>query len=326
MKISASKLKCLESCAVLWWFKYKLYLPEPPSIALKSGSCTHKILEVLSEDIWKDEVLATITAKTLTPKIKDFIIETTKQYGVAGVVNGEEKLDDLIPEMVLNGLLADFYCEGYKQIGSETKFNIKLESGTELNGIIDRLSENNDGLMLVSDFKTNRAVFKGESDLESNTQAMFYSLYVLKKYGKKCKVRFIFLRHRDNPFLELQFTEDELNGFAEYIKSQDIRMEKMNFELAQTDMAAKKDYPKDGGFGGPLLCGRGREIGQLKKNGALLYQCPFKHPFEYYVVGKDKLLVKPESGTFKTMKFDGCPAFSRYRPQPVSKMEEIFDF
>ena len=78
---------------------------------------------------------------------------------------------------------------------------------------------------------------------------------------------------------------------------------------------------KDDGFCGPLNCGFAKHKGQLKKDGTLMWHCPFKFDFEYYSLtdetGKviknsfSKEDLDESKGSIELKKYDGCPAHNQ---------------
>ena len=129
--------------------------------------------------------------------------------------------------------------------------------------------------------------------------------------------------------LELQLTlvQNYLNNFTE--------------EDAVSNFAADQGYPKDGTFGGPLMCGKdGFKISKGKPligpdgNPVVAYICPYRKPIEYVVlkdaVGSviksffkddpslDTLSLK-EGESLSEVTYDGCPRWNK-------DISEIDDF
>ena len=95
-----------------------------------------------------------------------------------------------------------------------------------------------------------------------------------------------------------------------------------NEKTALSNLAARQEFPKDGSFTGPLLCGFAKKPGQLKKNGEKMFHCAFKFPKTYFALldekgeivktsdNKDDLIkLKTEKNILKKMEYKGCPAF-----------------
>jgi hypothetical protein len=90
------------------------------------------------------------------------------------------------------------------------------------------------------------------------------------------------------------------------------------------NFAASQPYPTDKSFSGPLQCGFAKEKGQLKVDGTLMWHCPFKWNFDYFVVydesgeriksyheneWNEKLV--PLGGKFEKQTYKGCPRFNK---------------
>lgn len=91
---------------------------------------------------------------------------------------------------------------------------------------------------------------------------------------------------------------------------------------AISNMAANQPYPeKGGGFCGPMMCGA-KNKGELKLDGSPKYVCPYRHPFDYFVLlDKETREIKDSAFTLEELEvsdsvvvekrtFLGCPAFS----------------
>ena len=81
-----------------------------------------------------------------------------------------------------------------------------------------------------------------------------------------------------------------------------------------------KGFPEDGAFGGRLQCGLAKEKGQLKKDGSVMWQCPYKFDFWHVsILDKDgefhsscfqddfKKDMVPAGGSHEIKYYDGCP-------------------
>ena len=138
---------------------------------------------------------------------------------------------------------------------------------------------------------------------------------VLNKYGIKGTISV-----RNNMVLVVTLKSGKLDILQNYLDN-------FNIQTAFSNLAARQDYPKDNSFGGPLQCGRATHKGQLKKDGSVMYHCPYKFGFYYYKIndkqGKmvascflddfDEYLKKyPESEyLYQTIWYSGCPAFQK---------------
>ena len=160
-----------------------------------------------------------------------------------------------------------------------------------------------------------------------------------KHYNRE--VEFIFVKfnldkdllgHPGKGVLRMEkISEDELDGFEYQLTAIQEFLENFNETDAKNNYAADQSYPKDGSFGGPLMCGK---EGFKKSRGELLYDangekipnfiCEFRQPMVYYILlnkdqkiiksvfesDKDKLKADKSKGEKIEKKFyDGCPHF-----------------
>ena len=154
-----------------------------------------------------------------------------------------------------------------------------------------------------------RSAFKGE-ELESNIQAMMYSLAVRKKYAKQKEVlvKFLFLRYPDNPERECpHFTEEQLIGFEHYL-------EYLNGYLTNFDEKKGKSNFAANDFAKKWMC-------QTKSG----WRCPYLDPIDYKVLlDKDNRIIKStfadkefkisdvkKDYRIETRRYEGCPAWSK---------------
>ena len=316
--LSASRIKKMEDCSWLYWCKYHLNLPEKVNDGALKGSVCHTILEVLLRKKHKKHLNAIYKLLDMeaSEPIKRLIIKHLNKYEI----NTPEIYDEVC-NLILVALQYDFLGKGGKNLDPEFKFEIHNED-PEYNvlGFIDKATVyKKENKILITDYKTSKAKFAGE-DLKSNLQAMIYSLVSTKLWPKlKPVVRFLFLRFPKKPMQELEFSEDALKGLEYYLEGLYDKLKSFNVSMAKEDFAATKPRPKQG-FGGSLLCGFASQPGQLKKDGSLMWHCPFKFPYDYYVLlDKDKKIIKsshdkkelaaPKKGEkIEKKRYKGCPA------------------
>jgi len=343
--LSASKIKTLQNCSWSYWCNYHLKLPDTPNDGASRGTVCHQLFECLgnprhkkhynniikNQTIWKNKTI-TRYVKTLAKSLN---------------VDDEENLDQ-INQMIINGLTYDFFgAESQKpsEAISEKDFLIS-ENGEEINysirGFIDKLFlYKSKSRALIRDFKTSKKVFSGK-DITDNLQALMYSLAVKKIYPK--------IKNRDAEFLFLKFglekdmlgstgegvvqinniSDEELVGFEYFLTEVQSVVDNFTEKDAKSDFAAKKEFPSDGSFGGPLSCGFAKKKGQLKKDGTKMWHCPYKFDFTYWkLVDKEGQVIKSafekedilsikskfykneEGLSIEKSKYDGCPHWTQ---------------
>ncbi len=313
--LSASRIKTLESCSWLYWCKYELGLPDTTNSGALRGSICHLIFELLLDSKHKKHFKIITENKTIEAS-KPVNRLVKKHLKKSKILDSENY--DLVNEMIVVGLRNDFYVEGSELLDPEFEFDITNdEPSYRIFGFIDKAAKlKKKKEILISDYKSSKSKFKGD-DLESNVQAMIYSLVAKKTWPKlKPVVEFIFLRFPRKPVQRLEFSDDTLKGFEYYLEQIYKQISNFTKEDAESNFAADKPIPKEG-FSGKLMCGFATYPGQLKKNGDLMWHCPYKFSFDYYALkNKDGKVLKtkfenkfsPKDGeTVEKMKYDGCP-------------------
>jgi len=333
--LSASKIKTLQSCSWSYWCSYHLKLPDTSNDGASRGTVCHQLFECLGNprhkkhyksilktgSIWKNKSISRYI-KTLSAKLN---------------VDDEDNLQ-LINDMIMNGLRYDFFGDSTgkpSEAISEKSFLIHENSEDiqySIRGFIDKLFlYKKKSLALIRDFKTSKKVFTGK-DVTDNLQALMYTLAVSKLYPE--------IKNRDAEFLFLKFDlEDdmlggkgegvvnisnirdaELKGFEYFLTEIQSVVDNFSEKDARSNFAAKQDYPSDGSFGGPLSCGFAKKPGQLKKDGTLMWHCPYKFSYDYYqLINKDGVIIKSaleesllvneklDTDTIAKKHYKGCP-------------------
>ena len=317
LALSASKLKIFDSCSWVYYSNYHLHIPQNQNDGARMGGCVHNILELLIKPKHHKYVEKLVKAKTIVgSSIEKLVRHYAKKEELVLTQENLLKID----QMLLVALNTEFILENAKFIEAELKFDIKNEDPIYyIKGFMDKTWMRGDEV-IIDDYKSSKVKFKG-SDSESNLQSLVYSLAALKLWpGKKPRVRFIFLQHPKDPIMECTFSEDALAGFEYYLEEVQKKVNNFTEKDAKKGLAYNKGMPKDGSFSGMLMCGRAKFPGELKKDGINpQYFCPYKFPFEYYIVKKDgqfkystkKIdVVLKEGETIEKAHYGGCPAFN----------------
>lgn len=316
IKLSASRIKTLQSCSWMYYCNYNLKLPQKNNSGAMRGSIAHLIFEVLANPRHEHYVKKIVKSKTCLkyPAIFKLIIKAAKREGldldemVQPLKKSGQEITNLkcIDEMILVGLKFDFIGE-YKVIGSEWEFDITNESPKyRIGGFVDRIFKDKKQ-MIIRDFKSSKKAFKGD-ELESNLQGMMYSLAVRKKYQKQkdVLVKFLFLRYPDDPERECpHFSEEELRGFEHYLEYINGYLQNFDEKKAHSNFAAHE-------FSKKWMC-------QTKSG----WRCPYLNAIDYKVlIDKDGKIIKSifanedfkekdlKSGyRIEIRKYEGCPAW-----------------
>lgn len=316
IKLSASRIKTLQSCSWQYYCNYNLKLPQKNNSGAMRGTVAHLIFEVLANPRHEHYIKEIVKNETCLKHKAIFrlIMKAAKREGldldemVLPLKKSGKEISNLkcIDEMILVGLKFDF-IGNYELIGSEWEFDItNKEPKYRIGGFVDRIFKDKNQ-MIIRDFKSSKIAFKGE-ELESNIQAMMYSLAARKKYKKQkdVLVKFLFLRYPDNPERECpHFSEEELRGFEHYLEYIGNYLQNFDEKKAKSNFASV-DYSTK------WMCST--------KSG---WRCPYLDPIEYKVlIDKDGKVIKSifsnqefkehdlkDGYRIETRQYDGCPAW-----------------
>lgn len=312
--LSASRIKVFESCSWLYWCNYHLKLPQIQNEGAKKGEICHNIFEMLlaPKHFRKYELIMDEGSINGCPSVARLVTKYIDKYQLTDEIETFIKLDN----MIMVGLKNDFFVKGAKLVEPEYAFDIFNENPTyRLKGFIDKPFTTKKEL-IIDDFKSSKKKFEGE-DLTSNIQALMYSLAGKKIWPKlKPKVRFIFLQFPDDPIVKIEFNDDTLKGFEEYLTYIQKMVNNFNYDEARKNYAYDQT-PKGGEFKGQLMCGFAKHAGELKKDGTKKWHCPFRFAFDYYVLKRDGQIItsafhehdlKPKANeVVEKLYYGGCP-------------------
>ena len=338
--LSPSRIKLAKGCSWKYWCRYHLGLPDRSNDGANRGTICHLILELLGNKRHKKHFTRIIKAGSIfaSKQIVRVVFKHAKRLGV----DDEENIA-LIDEMIVSGLRHDFFGTkiGRPTISiSEHPFEItKKEDDIEysIRGILDKLFVyKGKKFAIFRDFKTSKEIFKG-SEVTDNFQDWMYSLAIKKEFPFVDNIRseFIFLRHKDKKksteiddyphIIKMEdIDDDSLEGFEHELTAYQKYLENFSEKDAYDHFAANMPFPKDGSFSGRLECGFAKYKGQLKKDGNIMWHCPYKFDFDYYAVfdKNDKLIATyfeddfklsmvPAGGSYEKRWYAGCPVWQK---------------
>jgi len=328
VRLSASRIKTLQSCTWSYYSNYVLKLPQTNNSGAMRGTIAHLIFEILSNPRHHKYVKKIIKKETCkaVPSVWNLIFKTARKIGLdldemVKPLKKEPEVTNLkcIDQMILVGLKFDFInIDGF--IGSEWAFDITNESPKyRIVGFVDRLLKDKDGKLIVRDYKSSKKTFD-TAELESNLQSMMYSLALKKKYPNQYKeiiAKFLFLRYPNDPEKSSPaFSDNELDGFEHYLEYTSNLLQSFNEQSAKSNFA-KNEFSKK------WMC--------KTKSG---WKCPYLEAMNYKVLlDKDKKIIKSvfasedinaedikEGFTVEERRYEGCPAWE------VKKQKDAFDF
>lgn len=329
--LSPSRIKTYQSCSWIYHCNYVLKVPDKSNDGAKRGTCTHLILECLLNKRHRhhyDKIIKEGTFKNIPS-----IVRMVKKQAKKDDLNLGGENFDMIDEMTLVALKADFFCSGGELFSSELEFIIENEDPYyKIKGIIDKMARYPNEILKIFDYKTSKSKFEGD-EIGGNVQSMTYQLYGKKKEGaKKVYSDFLFLRFPDDPVVEINFSDEQLAGFESYLEFLFKKINNFTEKDAKANLAANKPFAKKGeGFKGRTMCGKAGYPGQLKKDGTPMWHCTLKFPFDYYVLkDKDgrvistafekKDLTEKENCTIVKVRYEGCPAYNKSGQSDIEDM------
>jgi putative RecB family exonuclease len=191
MSLSPSKVSSFKDCALAFRFSAIDRLPEPRSVPAAKGTVVHRALQLLfAEEPAGSRSLA--TARTKLARAVPDILEGEEYAPLA--LAGEER-EAFVADA--ETLLANYYeledPDAVRAIGTELRMATTL--GTlKLSGIIDRLDLDDDGELVVTDYKTGRA--PSESYQQAKLVGVHFYAYLCEQVlGRRpARVRLLHLR------------------------------------------------------------------------------------------------------------------------------------
>ena len=152
--LSPSKVSSFKDCALAFRLSVIDRLPEPPSPHAAKGTLVHRALELL---MWEEDP-ARRTRDAALEKLERAVPEILDGDEYATLPWAEGEREDFLADAAA---LIDNYCRledpaSVQVIGTELRMSVQIGS-LKLSGIIDRLDLDEDGELVVTDYKTGRA-------------------------------------------------------------------------------------------------------------------------------------------------------------------------
>lgn len=218
LKLSVSKAKTFADCKKKFKFNYIEKLPQKEWEFHTFGKFCHKVLE--------DFHLAYIAGS-----LKPFNVEIKTAWDAAMKEFGSSMSKDMVTEcyeIIHNYLkLVSKQKDDVKNvIACEKGFNLNIDDRVLLNGFIDRLQVDEDGILHVCDYKTS----KSDSYLKNDYFQLLTYAYVLCAEDptiKKVRGSYIMLRHnfqyitKEFDIEEIIAIKDKYLSYADQIQSEE---------------------------------------------------------------------------------------------------------
>ncbi|MDQ2724808.1 MAG: PD-(D/E)XK nuclease family protein [Actinomycetota bacterium] len=151
--LSPSKVSSFKDCGLAFRLSAIEHLPEPPSAPATKGTLVHRALQMLMWEEPEDRTLP-VALDRLDRAAEDVL--TGPEYA-ALELTAEARVEFLADAVsLIRGYFTLEDPTSVRVIGTELKLSVQIGSLT-LRGIIDRLELDEDGALVVTDYKTGRA-------------------------------------------------------------------------------------------------------------------------------------------------------------------------
>ncbi len=188
--LSPSRVESFLSCPLAFRFSSIEKLPEPPSVAATRGSLVHRALELLFT-----QPAAERTPAALDTAVEAAIVEyrTDPDFTLLGLSEAQIAVfDDECRQLAANYLTMEDPTS-IRDIGLELRLEAPVGELT-LRGIIDRLELDDDGELIVTDYKTGRAP-SPNWERKSLSGLNFYAFLCEALFGKRpAAIRLMYLK------------------------------------------------------------------------------------------------------------------------------------
>ncbi len=188
--LSPSRVESFLSCPLAFRFASIEKLPDPPTIATTRGSLVHRALELLFMN-----PAAERTPVALDCSVESAIVEYRTDPDFTQLSLGQAEIETF--EQDCRALAANYLTmedpTTVRDIGLELRLEASVGELT-LRGIIDRLELNDEGELVVTDYKTGRAPSQNY-ERKSLSGVHFYSFLCESLFGKRpAAVRLMYLK------------------------------------------------------------------------------------------------------------------------------------
>ena len=190
ISLSPSSMGTFTSCPLAFRFSYIERLPEPPSAPASKGTLVHLALQYL---MWRPPA-----ERTLEAALKDL------DRAVADVADDPEfsELELTDEERVAFHSDAEKLVRRYfdmedpttvRVLGVELRVSAKTADGVTIRGVIDRLELDEDGELVVTDYKTGSAPSEGWEQ-KSLAGVHVYSMLCERVFGRRpARIQLLYL-------------------------------------------------------------------------------------------------------------------------------------
>jgi len=220
LKLSVSKVKTFLSCKKKYKYTYIDKLPQKEFDFYILGKFCHKVLEDfhITYINGSTELFNSVMSKVFKQASREFVMSKEMKKECWDIIDKylrliiKNKIDNIYPNI----------------IACEKNFNFIVDKNISLNGMIDRIQIDNDGVLHVGDYKTT----KNKKYLQNDKfQLLTYAYYLVTQDNldlDKIRASYILLRHNFE-HITFDFKIDEI------LKIKDMYIEYANAILSETE-------------------------------------------------------------------------------------------
>jgi len=242
--ISPTRLERFLQCPRSFKF-YQDGITQRPSNNWKVGSCCHEALEVYVDSLDRKNNRFTMTideamaysiefVKPFKPGVVDHSMDILKKWLSFNPLPEPRKI--IATEM-------RFGPKGTKLRGKELHEYIKFENDLAVHGIVDILWEDDDGTIVIGDYKTSRQWLTND-ELGGKIQAQLYAAAINNIMPeRKCRVEFYMIRYPQNGPVVWVPEPYEFENIERNLRAYQLAVEReQNFEAEPSDFCKWCSY------------------------------------------------------------------------------------
>src|SRR5947207_11572489 len=189
--LSPSKVSSFKDCALAFRFSTIDRLPEPPSPWAAKGTLVHRALQLLFWD--EDPGHRTVDVALAKLAVAKAEILGGDEFGTLGLTDDEEAEFLADAELLVRNYFELEDPNEVRVIGTELRLEVPLGTLT-LRGIIDRLELDDDGELVVTDYKTGKAPWAAQEQSRLGG-VHFYAFLCEQLLGRRpARVQLLHLR------------------------------------------------------------------------------------------------------------------------------------
>jgi len=212
VRLSYSKISRWETCPKAYQFSYLERLPRGDAVWALLGTVVHETLEALEREALARGVPGSLSRRDAAATYRA-IAAREGLVGIEPFTDGWGMVESWVTDRG--------WRDPRQILGLELPFTLRV-GRFELVGVIDRVEQVAPGIVEITDYKTQRALFSAE-DLSSNLQLSLYEVAVRERWPDVREVRLTMslLRHRQQQRTQRTPTQlDAAHAYAEMIGKQ----------------------------------------------------------------------------------------------------------